>query len=395
MEGIEAFANTTSGNEMFGIHQFSPSANATPDESGVFGMICFEGTFASLKEAEDAAKQLAGSTSTSRFDQLLVAETGVFKPLTRNACYTGKVQQVADGQHETDNNNSMSQIDHCRSGDTTRIPSSTLVKGEKPEYLAESVHEDGSGESLQIVGSDGRFDATPSFTPVDKELEDSKNRIVGTRQEKEAQMKSERAELKHLLTVGPPEEAQKLTTAWHRVLLSIDNAAQKGKMTAKDTNRRAAVYSAVLDRYMLARMRRATALAKMHNVQQQQEEAMQADAAVSAEIVAAHTHHPLLQKIWIVTYTRALANAHIVLKEDDPWSMLRHITRREWDEAPPDVQHTLLENQASLRLSEQQGVMWKHEQRHKHLGTAYNDNGSEYTAETASVYDDDGSADEN
>lgn len=370
--------------DTFGLHQFAQSPNARPDETGVYAIISFEGTFGTLKEAEARSKEMVLEPGVSKFDQFLVVDTGKFKPLSRNTNYTGKVMQVsAEEAANAPCSFNDSVLSDRKDGDIVPVPAAQFGRMTINDPPPENTLTEADGTVPEIVGADGKFVTTPIFVAEDKELQEKKDRLMGNRREKEAEMKNDRAEIKHLLTVGPAGEGNSLTSKWKTELNRLNAQTKAGHLTAADVATRNNIYSDIYDRYVLARSRRATAMAKLYSVSKQRADAVEADRIASEEVVAAHTKHPVLQKMWVSLYVKTLKASGFVLKLDDRYSMLRYITRKEWDETPLQVQEELLENQLDLSHMEQQGIMWKH----RHHGQQESDHNSLETMETVSVYE--------
>lgn len=347
----------------YGMHSFSPASGTAPDENGVYAVIRFCGTFATTGDAESFVTTVINDHDDATTEPFLVTDIGHYKPLTRNRQYTGTPVQVSgenagDVVKATDFTRGAGAIDlagSLQASTTTVVPDARTTAGATTAITTSSADAD----VPQIAGANGRFFQSPDAFRVleDKDAIEAKNRRVGTRLERQKDFTQQQQALQHLLTIEPAAEIDEFVDNMTGDLERI------GEIDSRSQRRyeRHIVILKILNRYKLARTRRAVALSRLAKMKTVSMKAVEAAEFAEKLVVDMHESQPDLKTRWIACYMSALKNSGLVLKDSDPYCLLRYITKREWDEQPLMWQSELMQHKQQSQTAEFQGVIQTHE----------------------------------
>lgn len=348
--------------EPYGMHSFSPAFGTLPDNNGVYGLIRFCGTFATTLEAEQFATSAITEHEDVTSEPFLVTDVGHYKPLSRNRQYTGKPLEVSTENPE----------EAIKSADLTAGVSAMTIQGTMrptaPHPQPTTRHDtdqlardmpDVKGDVPAVAGTTGHFfDAPPGLRIFeDKDVIEAKDKRMGTRFERQRDFSKQQKELQRLLTIEPASEIDEFSNQMSTELTVLSETTT-GKTFRYE---RHVTLLRLFERYKLARTRRAVAISRLLKMDGVISHASEAAAFAEQLVCKMHDGRPELRTKWMACYMSALKQSGLILKDSDPYCLLRYITKREWDEAPLLWQNELMHHKEQAQATEYQGVIQTHE----------------------------------
>jgi hypothetical protein len=169
------YADPQHNNQVYCLHSFVPAKGATPDNSGVYGMIKCRGAFGSMQEANDRAEYIVRNVDS--FHSIYHSYVGRPFPLSRNPDYVKEVSEIDIRKEIVDNVSSdirkvkdeeRKQIDEIKERERKLVEDTTKPEDPYDKYT-----------TLRVK----KAQVSWTYLETMKRLEDMKKIILKTREE--------------------------------------------------------------------------------------------------------------------------------------------------------------------------------------------------------------------